>query len=73
LIGTDNVILTTPRINFVKSSISKALVQEDGCSEKNEEENATITESEKDLDLLFDPILNCYYCPKTNKYYQMKG
>ena len=24
-----------------------------------------------DLDLMYDPILNCYYDPKTNKYYEL--
>ena len=27
--------------------------------------------SNDDLDLLYDPILNCYYDPKTNKYYEL--
>ena len=26
---------------------------------------------EDDLDLMYDPILNCYYDPKTNKYYEL--
>ena len=25
----------------------------------------------EDLDLMYDPILNCYYDPKTNKYYEL--
>ena len=27
--------------------------------------------SNDDLDLLYDPILNCYYDPRTNKYYEL--
>jgi hypothetical protein len=26
----------------------------------------------EDMDLLFDPILKCFYDPKTNKYYELK-
>ena len=25
----------------------------------------------EDLDLMYDPMLNCYYDPKTNKYYEL--
>lgn len=25
-----------------------------------------------EMDLIFDPILECYFCPKTNKYYKIK-
>lgn len=28
---------------------------------------------EGDLELIYDPILACYFCPKTNKYYSMKA
>ena len=24
-----------------------------------------------EIDLMYDPILNCYYDPKTNKYYEL--
>ena len=34
--------------------------------------SAGVGESEVMLDLLFDPILNCYYCPATNRYYHLK-
>ncbi len=27
---------------------------------------------DEELDLVFDPLLNCYYCPKTGKYYKAK-
>ncbi|KAI5067289.1 hypothetical protein GOP47_0017817 [Adiantum capillus-veneris] len=27
---------------------------------------------DKELDLLYDPILDCYYDPKTNRYYELK-
>ena len=27
---------------------------------------------EDDLDLMYDPVLKCYYDPKTNKYYELK-
>jgi hypothetical protein len=26
----------------------------------------------EELDLMYDPMLNCYYDPKTNKYYELK-
>jgi hypothetical protein len=28
-------------------------------------------ELDRDLDLMYDPMLNCYYDPKTNKYYEL--
>ena len=28
--------------------------------------------ADKELDLLYDPILDCYYDPKTNRYYELK-
>ena len=27
----------------------------------------------EDIDLLYDPILSCYYDPKTNKYYELRA
>ena len=30
------------------------------------------TDEEKELDLLFDPVLNCYFDPKTQKYYELR-
>ena len=29
------------------------------------------TDEEDELDLLYDQVLNCYYDPKTNKYYEL--
>ena len=29
------------------------------------------TDGEEELDLLYDQVLNCYYDPKTNKYYEL--
>ncbi len=29
------------------------------------------TDDEEELDLLFDPVLNCYFDPKTCKYYEL--
>merc|ERR1712216_20441 len=26
----------------------------------------------EELDLMYDPMLNCYYDPRTNKYYELK-
>ena len=32
----------------------------------------TIPDDEREeLDLLYDGILNCYYAPRTNKYYEL--
>lgn len=42
---------------------SETLVDE---SEVQEEE------PHDELDLMYDPMLNCYYDPKTNKYYELK-
>ena len=30
------------------------------------------TDEEEELDLLFDPVLNCYFDPKTQKYYELR-
>ena len=29
------------------------------------------TDEEDELDLLYDPVLNCYFDPKTCKYYEL--
>jgi hypothetical protein len=29
-------------------------------------------EEDEDLELMYDPVLNCYYDPRTNKYYELK-
>ena len=31
------------------------------------------TDEEEMLDLLYDPCLNCYFDPKTGKYYELKN
>ncbi|XP_071784290.1 protein CFAP20DC-like [Asterias amurensis] len=38
------------------------------------DDHGKVTESEEDeeLDLLYDPCLNCYFDPKTGKYYELK-
>jgi hypothetical protein len=30
-------------------------------------------EQEEDLELIYDPILNCYWDPQNNKYYELKN
>ena len=35
------------------------------------ESNAAEFVANEDLDLMYDPMLNCYYDPKTNKYYEL--
>jgi hypothetical protein len=30
-------------------------------------------QGEEELELMYDPILNCYYDPLTNKYYELKN
>ncbi len=29
-------------------------------------------DDEPDLDLIYDPVLNCYFDPRTNKYYELR-
>ncbi|XP_022107810.1 uncharacterized protein C3orf67 homolog isoform X2 [Acanthaster planci] len=43
-------------------------------STSSEDPSKVFTESEEDeeLDLLYDPCLNCYYDPRTGKYYELK-
>ena len=41
---------------------------EGGVADGAEGEGAAASE---DLDLMYDPMLNCYYDPKTNKYYEL--
>eukprot|EP00965_Chrysotila_dentata_P218898 6190833-Pleurochrysis_carterae.AAC.4 len=42
-----------------------------GDSEVLTLDNNAEDEEDQDLDLMYDPILNCYYEPKTNKYYEL--
>jgi len=37
----------------------------------NSQGEDTVTDEEDVLDLLYDPVLNCYYDPKTRKYYEL--
>ncbi|XP_062522796.1 protein CFAP20DC-like [Corticium candelabrum] len=37
----------------------------------SESDNADNTDSEEELEVLYDPCLNCYYDPKTHKYYEL--
>jgi len=30
-------------------------------------------DEEEDLELIYDPILNCYWDPQNNKYYELKN
>jgi len=32
---------------------------------------APVDDHSDDLDLMYDPMFNCYFDPKTNKYYQL--
>eukprot|EP00511_Aplanochytrium_stocchinoi_P007276 CAMPEP_0204824784 /NCGR_PEP_ID=MMETSP1346-20131115/2766_1 /ASSEMBLY_ACC=CAM_ASM_000771 /TAXON_ID=215587 /ORGANISM="Aplanochytrium stocchinoi, Strain GSBS06" /LENGTH=439 /DNA_ID=CAMNT_0051952119 /DNA_START=732 /DNA_END=2051 /DNA_ORIENTATION=+ len=48
----------------------KKLETRDGNKSIDKEDNDQ--EKEKELDLIYDPILCCYFCPRTNKYYTMK-
>jgi len=43
---------------------------------KGSDNSTTVEQQEKDsteLDLIFDPLLDCYYCPKTDKYFRKKS
>ena len=44
---------------------------EEGHDEDDHGEARRESGREEDLDLMYDPILNCYYDPKTNKYYEL--
>mmetsp|Transcript_10007 Transcript_10007/g.22960 ORF Transcript_10007/g.22960 Transcript_10007/m.22960 type:complete len:771 (-) Transcript_10007:74-2386(-) len=38
----------------------------------HEEASVCEDDEDEDLELMYDPILNCYYDPRTNKYYELK-
>lgn len=40
--------------------------------ETNTEAADEAGQAREELDLMYDPMLNCYYDPKTNKYYELK-
>ncbi|MCO5547521.1 hypothetical protein L7F22_000971 [Adiantum nelumboides] len=42
------------------------------CNETKPKKPLCTKLDEKELDLLYDPILDCYYDPKTNRYYELK-
>jgi len=62
-----NESLTEMSEKFLNSTIEDAL-EKSFLSKENEE----LVPTSKEMDLIFDPILNCFFCPKNNKYYQMK-
>lgn len=41
-------------------------------SVKSSNTGGDTTDDEEMLDLLYDPCLNCYFDPKTGKYYELK-
>jgi len=54
------------------SSVEVQAADSEGAAELQPQPGNAAGEGEGDeLDLMFDPILNCYYDPKTNKYYQL--
>ena len=38
-----------------------------------EEADSRWRQEEEDLELIYDPILNCYWDPQNNKYYELKN
>jgi len=50
-------------------------VSQAGAGETQRAEAPTVEDVDdhrEELDLMYDPMLNCYYDPKTNKYYELK-
>ena len=54
-----------------RSPRTSATADEEGHDEDDHGEARRESGREDDLDLMYDPILNCYYDPKTNKYYEL--
>ena len=45
----------------------------DGSSSIKSSTTGIETDEEEMLDLMYDPCLNCYFDPKTGKYYELKN
>jgi len=63
--------LTIPRKGKSSTQFSARGYGGSGDSEVLTLDNNAEDEEDQDLDLMYDPILNCYYEPKTNKYYEL--
>eukprot|EP00795_Rhopilema_esculentum_P011392 gene11392-21590_t len=64
----------TPYIEEQSPIKEKTFDHVDGELSFTESEKMDLTKSqdmEGELDLLYDPVLNCYYDPKTHKYYEL--
>ena len=46
-----------------------ALAHKNGYADSGQ--GTSHTDDEEELDLLYDPVLNCYYDPTTYKYYEL--
>ena len=66
------LIINQSRRNSSNRSPRTSANQDEEGDEDGQDGNS-LRESgrEDDLDLMYDPILNCYYDPKTNKYYEL--
>ena len=60
---------TPPRALVATRKGSKSAA---GSAERPAEGTGPGGDDERGLDLLYDGILNCYYDPRTNKYYELR-
>ena len=52
---------------------ARQAAHEESLTKVSVDNNRDSVDEDEDLELIYDPILCCYFCPKTNKYYSMKA
>jgi len=62
------MVLDDPKEDEKKKSRKQiSLIKGEKILERSED-----SEEKNELEVVFDPVLNCYYHPKTNSYFELK-
>ncbi|KAI0237237.1 hypothetical protein LSAT2_012249 [Lamellibrachia satsuma] len=65
------IVLPSAMQNDGSQDLGNLSAKTDVKCRMNSQSEDTVTDEEDELDLLYDPVLNCYYDPKTCKYYEL--
>ena len=59
-------------LDEVPKHLSQILQESNGKEEKKSDKMKVMNEDGKMLEVIYDPVLKCYYEPLENSYYQVK-
>lgn len=66
----DNTNRISKNTNINTNKLSSNIESHENDENENEKENDE--NEEEELELVYNPVLNCYFDPKTGQYYQLK-